>query len=83
MYDLPNLGHVKFAMNTEDTVLMWMFNPKIWRSNRILGYSCERYWQICQRSHADPRGRESFGEARCKDETNIKTAINKWLGLYS
>ena len=35
---------------------------------------------MCQRSHADPRGRESFGETRCKSETNIKTVINKWLG---
>ena len=28
-------------------------------------------------------GRESFGETRCKSETNIKTVINKWLGLLS
>ena len=35
------------------------------------------------RSHADPRGREGFGDTRCKSETNIKTVINKWLGLYS
>ena len=53
------------------------------RSNRILDWHSERYWQICQRSHADPRGRESFGETRRKSETNIKTVINKWLGLYS
>ena len=43
----------------------------------------ERYSQICQRSHADPRGKESFGETRCKRETNIKPVVNKWLGLYS
>ena len=47
------------------------------RSNRILDSNCEWYWQICQRSHADPRGRVSFGETRCKSETNIKTVINK------
>ena len=35
------------------------------------------------RCNADPRGRESFGETRCKSETKIKTVINKWLGLYS
>ena len=52
------------------------------RSNRILEYNCERYWQICQRSRADPRGRESFGETRCKGETNILTTINKWLGFH-
>ena len=53
------------------------------RSNRILDWNYERYWQICQRSHADPRGRESFWETRCKSETTIKTVINKWLGLCS
>ena len=39
--------------------------------------------KICQRSNADPRGRESFGETRCKSETYIKTVTNKWLGLHS
>ena len=53
------------------------------RSNRILDSNCERYGQICQRSHADPRGRESFGETRCKSETNTKTVINKRCELYS
>ena len=38
------------------------------RSNQILVSNSERYWQICQRSHADPRGRGSFGETRCKSE---------------
>ena len=38
---------------------------------------------ISQRSHTDPRGRESFWETRCKSETKIKTVINKWMGLYS
>ena len=38
------------------------------RSNQILDANSERYWQICQRSHADPRGRGSFGETRCKSE---------------
>ena len=52
------------------------------RSNRILDSNCERYWQICQRRHAGPRGRESFVEP-VKSETNIKTVINKWLGRYS
>ena len=38
-------------------------------SNRILDEDCERYWQTCQRSHTDQRGRESFGETRCKSKT--------------
>ena len=42
------------------------------RSNRILDSNRELYWKSCQRTHADPRGRESFGETRCKSETNIK-----------
>ena len=39
--------------------------------------------QICQRSHADPRGRESFWETLCKSKTNTKTVINEWLVFYS
>ena len=32
---------------------------------------------LSERSHADPRGRESFGETWCKSETNTETVINK------
>ena len=53
------------------------------RSNRILDKNCERYWQVCQRIRADPRGRESFGETRCWSKTSTETVINEWLGLYS
>ena len=37
------------------------------RSNRILDQNFERYWQTCQRSHADPRSSEIFGETLCKN----------------
>ena len=30
------------------------------RSNHILVENCERYWQICQRSHADPNGKRKL-----------------------
>ena len=52
-------------------------------SNQILNSNNERFWQICQRSRADPSGRWSFGETRSKSETNAKTVIHKWLGLSS
>ena len=52
-------------------------------SNQILNSNNERFWQICQRSHADPSGRWSFGETRSKSETNAKTVIHKWLGFSS
>ena len=39
--------------------------------------------KFVRESHTDPRGRERFGETRCRSETNIKTVINKWLGPYS
>ena len=38
---------------------------------------------VNQRIHADPRGRESFGETRCKSKTNTETVISKWLELHS
>ena len=39
--------------------------------------------KVRQRGNADPRRRKSFGETRCKGETNIETVINKILELYS
>ena len=39
--------------------------------------------KLCQRSHANPRLSESFGETRCKRKTNTETVINESLGLYS
>ena len=36
--------------------------------------------KLCQRNHADPRRRKSFGETRCKSETNIETVRHKEVG---
>ena len=78
----PSLGHK--SLRSIRKIQYWssssIFDS---RSNCVKDKNCERYWQICQRSHADPRGRERFGKTRCKSETNMKTVINKWLGLYS
>ena len=76
----PSLGQ-KFAINTEDTVkfkFQSLFKDQTESWSRNVNDS-----DICQRSDADPRGRESFRETTCKSKTNTGTVINKWLGLYS
>ena len=75
MYDLPSLGHVKFAMNTEDTV----FEVQV--SIHTFEDQTESWIRIV--NGIDKFVSEGFGETRCKGETNIETVINKWLGLNS
>ena len=43
----------------------------------------ERGWKVRHKGNADLRRRKSFGETRCKGETNVETVINKQLELDS
>ena len=74
----PSFGHK--SLQSPRKIRYWSSSSIfVSTSNRILDRNCERNWQICHRSHAHPRGKESFGETCYKSETNIKTVINKWL----
>ena len=53
------------------------------RSNRILDKNCELCWQICQRSHADPRRRKSFGETRCKKRAQYENFHEQVVGDFT
>ena len=43
----------------------------------------ERRFEKQKTTTRPPRRRKSFGETRCKCETNVETVINKQWGLYS
>ena len=76
------LGH-KCAITTEDTVLKFKFNL-CFKIKPYLGLEIVNgVDNFVREAMPVQRGRGSFGETRCKGETNIKTVINKWLGLYS
>ena len=76
----PSLGH-KSLQSPWKIQYLSSGSISVSRSNCILDKNCELYWQICQRSHADLRGRKSFGvKPAAKARLNISTFINKWCG---
>ena len=82
----PSLGHKKFAIATEDTVLneVQVQVQSLFQDQTVFWIrTVNRIDKFVREAYADPRGRESFVETRCKSETNIKTVINKWLGFSS
>ena len=83
MYDLAPSWTEKFAITTEDTALKFRFNLYF----KIKPYLGLELWtaltNLLERPCRSKGKRKLRWETRCKSETNIKTVINKWLGLYS
>ena len=79
----PSLGHKSLQSPSEDTVLKFRFNL----SFKIKPYLGSELWTVLtnmsEKPYRSKRKRKLRRNPRCKSETDIKTVINKWLGLYS
>ena len=72
----------EFATNLEDTVLKFKFNlcMKTTESWMRIVNGIDKFVRETMPIQEEEK---ASGKPAAKSETNIKTVINKWLGLYS